>query len=110
MSPRRGMKAFAFGDHNKAARQTIVERLTGMSAERQCRKKGRVLPLRASAFLRSQSPIGSRGGAPRCSAFYFLRRERTRASSDIGSQSPGFEQEYTPTCEVPRGAVGAPET
>ena len=27
--PRRGMKAFTFGDHNWAARQTVVERLVG---------------------------------------------------------------------------------
>src|SRR5712664_3860490 len=31
------MKSFAFGDHNKAARQTIVERLAGMCAGRQWR-------------------------------------------------------------------------
>ena len=40
-------------------------------------------------------------GAPRRSALYFLRRERMRASSDNGSQSPGFEHVYTSTCEPP---------
>jgi hypothetical protein len=31
------MKSFAFGDNNKAARQTIVERVAGMCAGRQWR-------------------------------------------------------------------------
>src|SRR5713101_46714 len=51
VSPRSGMKAFAFGDRNKAARQTIVERLTGMCAGRQWNSACRQETTRLGAVL-----------------------------------------------------------
>ena len=41
---------------------------------------------------------------------HFLKRERTRFSSAIGSQSPGLKQVYASTSEPPSFALGAPET
>jgi len=63
-------------------------------------KEGKGTTPPSSTFLRSQSPIGFRGGAAAQRSLLFGGGADARLV-DIGSQSPGFEHVYTSTCEPP---------